>query len=139
MEEDEPQLAFNICLADHERELAGAIAAQVGALLGHTPRLMMRVVRAPLLHGTALGLSVAVAGAESAAERLAAAPGLLRLSEQDRAGVVAAVGQEAICLSVQSAERGLALWCTFDSARRAALSALWIAQYAPTVPRQATD
>jgi len=129
VEEDEPQLAFNIYLAQNEDEFAGAISAQVGELLGHPPKLMLRIVRAPVLHGTALTIFIpATAGLEDWRDKLAGAPGMLLLEDQDHAGVADAVSQEAICLSVRSGPSGLALWCVFDNARRAAMSALWIAE-----------
>lgn len=127
--EDEPQLAFNIYLAQNEDEFASAISAQVGELLGHTPKLMLRIVRAPVLHGTALTIFIpATAGLEGWRDKLVGAPGLLLLEDQDHAGVADAVSQEAICLSVRSSPSGLALWCVFDNARRTAMSALWIAE-----------
>jgi len=43
-------------------------------------------------------------------------------------GVIDAVGQEAIVVSVETRPQSVSLWCVFDNTRLAALSALWIAE-----------
>jgi len=131
VEEDETQIAFNIFLDEREAELTAAISAQVAELLGRQPQLIMRVLRVPVLHGMALAIFIPASSATDGwRDRLSAAPGILLLEEQDPAGIVDAVNQEAICISAKSGPSGLALWCVFDGARRAAMSALWAAECA---------
>jgi aspartate-semialdehyde dehydrogenase len=59
---------------------------------------------------------------------LRAAPGLLVAEEGEPLGVIDAVGQEAIVVSVETRPQSVSLWCVFDNTRLAALSALWIAE-----------
>jgi hypothetical protein len=62
------------------------------------------------------------------AERLRSAPGLILLTNGDVAGFVDAVGQEGAITRILSDGAGTAIWCAFDAARLAALTALWIAE-----------
>jgi hypothetical protein len=65
----------------------------------------------------------------SLAARLRAAPGLLLVEgEESSAGVIDAVGQEAILVMLSAQPAGAAIWCAFDSARLAALDAVWVAE-----------
>lgn len=131
VEEDEAQIAFNVFLDELEPELTAAISAQVGELLGHPVQLMLRVLRVPVLHGTGLAIFVpAAAATDGWRDKLSAAPGMLLLEDQDPAGIVDAMSQEAICASARIGLSGLALWCVFDSARRAAMAAIWLAECA---------
>lgn len=130
IDEDRRQAAFDAGPELNEEELAAALSAQIGELLGaQGPELLLRIVDLPLLHGNALAINLAAAlSADAARERLRAAAGLLLLEAGEDADVVGAVGQEAIRLSLRSTGAGLAIWGTFDNARRAALCALWIAE-----------
>jgi len=130
LEEDEPQIAFNVFLDDQEAELTAAISGQVAELLGHPALLMVRVLRVPVLHGTGLAIFVPAAATEGWRDKLSAAPGMLMLEDDDPAGIVDAMNQEAVCASATIGPSGLALWCVFDSARRAAMAAMWIAECA---------
>ena len=57
-----------------------------------------------------------------------AAPGILFIEGDDPAGFVDAVGQEAVIVRMKRNAAGAVFWCVFDSARVAAVSALWIAE-----------
>jgi len=131
VEEDETQMAFNVFLDEQEAELGAAISAQVEQLLGHPVKLALRVVRIPALHGQALAIFVPAANADNGfRDKLSAAPGILLLEDDDTAGMIDAMGQEALCVSAKFVPSGLALWCVFDNARRAAMSAVWLAESA---------
>jgi aspartate-semialdehyde dehydrogenase len=131
VEEDETQVAFNVFLDEQEAELIAAISAQVEELLGHPAKLALRVLRVAALHGEALAIFVPAANAgDGFRDKLSAAPGILLLEDQDTAGIIDAMGQEALCISAKFVPSGLALWCVFDNARRAAMSAIWLAETA---------
>lgn len=130
LEEDEAQRAFNASPADPAGELAAAFAAQAGALLGAAPRLIIEPVNIAVLHGSAMTVLIPdpPAPAELAA-RLRAAPGLLLVEGDDGgASVIDAIGQEAVLVKLTIQAAGAAVWCAFDSARLAALDAVWIAE-----------
>lgn len=130
LEEGETQRAFNAFPADPAGELAAAIAAQSAALLGAAPRLVVEVVNVAVLHGSAM--TVLIPGAEASADlagRLRAAPGLLLVEDEEgAASVIDAIGQEAVLVTLISHAAGAAVWCAFDSARLAALDAVWVAE-----------
>jgi len=133
LDDDDTQRGFNAFMREHERSVAGAIAAQVSALLGKAPPLSVQVTAIPVLHGSALTVDIqqprAVKGnGEDAVELLRVAPGILIAEEGEPLGVIDAVGQEAIVVSVESRADSLSLWCVFDNTRLAALGALWIAE-----------
>jgi len=129
LEEDKTQIAFNVFLPARGRELAGAIAAQAAALMGTAPQLAVQVVQVPAFHGSAVALFVPTADMREWPLRLRAAPGVILVESDEASGFVDAIGQEAVLVRMGvPVAGGTALWCTFDSARIAALSALWIAE-----------
>lgn len=130
LEEGEIQRAFNAYPADAASGLAAALSAQTVALLGTAPRLVIEVVHIAVLHGSAMTVLIPdPADPESLAARLRAAPGLLLVAgEEGSAGVIDAVGQEAILVMLGTQPAGASVWCAFDSARLAALDAVWVAE-----------
>ena len=130
VEDDQTQIAFNLFADEQEAELTAAISAQVEELLGYRAQLLLRVVRMPVLHGAGLSILVPAAAGAGSRDKLSAAPGILLLEDEDPAGVIDAMSQEAICVSAKIEPAGVALWCVFDNARRAALSAIWIVESA---------
>ena len=115
LDDDEIQRGFNVFMREHERSVANAIAAQVAALLENAPPLSVQVAAIPVLHGSALTVDIqrprAIKGnGEDAGELLRAAPGMLIAEEGEPLGVIDAVGQEAIIVSVETrAELGFAM------------------------------
>ncbi|HEV2171743.1 MAG TPA: hypothetical protein VGR40_12385 [Candidatus Binatus sp.] len=133
LDDDEVQRGFNAFMREHERSVANAISAQVAKLLGQPPTLSVQVVGIPVLHGSAITIDIQrpreIRGnGEDAVEILRAAPGILIAEEGEPLGVIDAVGQEAIVVSVEPRTDSLSLWCVFDNTRLAALGALWIAE-----------
>ncbi len=132
LDDDEVQRGFNAFMREHERSVATAIAAQVTTLLDKAPPLSVQVVAIPVLHGSALTVDIQRArdsgNGEDAVELLRVAPGILIAEEGEPLGVIDAVGQEAIVVSVETRADSLSLWCVFDNTRLAALGALWIAE-----------
>jgi aspartate-semialdehyde dehydrogenase len=133
LDDDEVQRGFNAFIREHERSVAAAIAAQVATLLGKAPPLSVQVVAIPVLHGSALTVDIqrpraAQGDGNDAVELLRQAPGILIAEEGEPLGVIDAVGQEAIVVSVEPRSDSLSLWCVFDNTRLAALGALWIAE-----------
>jgi len=127
--EDEIQLAFNVFLPPNGRELAAAVSAQVAALMGAAPQLTIQVAQVPSFHGGAIALFVpAVGNIGDWSGRLRSAPGIILVETDEASGLIDAVGQEGVVVRMGGGPGGAALWCTFDSARIAALSALWIAE-----------
>jgi aspartate-semialdehyde dehydrogenase len=130
LEEGETQRAFNAYPADLGSGIATALSAQTAKLLGVTPRLVLEVVHIAVLHGSAMTVLIPdPADAANLAARLRAAPGLLMVAgEEGSAGVIDAVGQEAILVMLGAQPAGASVWCAFDSARLAALDAVWVAE-----------
>lgn len=129
LEDDEVQRGFNAFVREHERAAATVIGAQVVMLLEHSPVLSIQAVALPVLHGSALAIDLpTAANGSDARELLRAAPGILIAEEGEPLGVIDAVGQEAILLSVEERPGSLSIWCVFDNTRLAALGALWIAE-----------
>jgi len=133
LDDDEVQRGFNAFVREHERSVATAIAAQVATLLEDSPALSVQVVAIPVLHGSALTVDIPRPrdgrnNGEDAVELLRAAPGILIAEEGEPLGVIDAVGQEAIVVSIETRPGSLSLWCVFDNTRLAALGALWIAE-----------
>jgi aspartate-semialdehyde dehydrogenase len=131
LDDDEVQRGFNAFIREHERSVATAIAAQVTTLLGKAPPLFVQVVAIPVLHGSALTVDIQRDGkgnGDDPVELLRAAPGILMAEEGEPLGVIDAVGQEAIVVSIEPRADSIALWCVFDNTRLAALGALWIAE-----------
>ena len=130
LEEGEIQRAFNAYPADPASGLAAALAAQTAALLGAAPRLLIEVVHIAVLHGSAMTVLIPdPADPDNLAARLRAAPGLLMVAgEEGSAGVIDAVGQEAILVMLGAQPAGASVWCAFDNARLAALDAVWVAE-----------
>jgi aspartate-semialdehyde dehydrogenase len=129
LDDDDVQRGFNAFVREHERSVAAAIVAQVHSLLGKSPALAVQAVGVPVLHGSAVAIDMpARAEIHDARELLRGAPGLLLAEEGEPLGVIDAVGQEAIVVSVEENAQSLSLWCVFDNTRLAALGALWIAE-----------
>jgi aspartate-semialdehyde dehydrogenase len=129
VKEDESQTAFNSALFPCAAELESALIAQIARLTGAVPQLVLQTVLVPVLHGTAIVLSLPSAlGSDTWAAALRAAPGVLLVDNDEPLTVVDAIGQEALLLSLAVGASGSSLWCVFDNARRAALAALWIAE-----------
>lgn len=132
VEEGLPQRAFNAAPALDENEFLETIAAQMAQLTGTEPRLSMRAISVPMLHGSALTVFLPRGSTDLdlAAERLRSAPGIVTAETgSGDTGVIDAINQEALQVQLRiDSHGGLALWCAFDNARRAALSALWIAE-----------
>ena len=101
------------------------LAAQTAALLGAAPRLLIEVVHIAVLHGSAMTVLIPdPADPDNLAARLRAAPGLLMIADEEgSAGVIDAVGHEAILVTLGAQPAGASVWCAFDSARLAALDA----------------
>jgi aspartate-semialdehyde dehydrogenase len=133
LDDDEVQRGFNAFMREHERAVATAIAAQVATLLNDPPALSLQVAAIPVLHGSAVTVDIrrpldAKGNGEDAVELLRVAPGILIAEEGEPLGVIDAVGQEAIVVSIETRADSLSLWCVFDNTRLAALGALWIAE-----------
>ena len=133
LDDDETQRGFNAFMREHERSLATAITAQIATLLEKAPPLSVQVVAIPVLHGSALTVDIqrprAIKGnGDDPVELLRVAPGILIAEEGEPLGVIDAVGQEAIVVSVETRADSLSLWCVFDNTRLTALGALWIAE-----------
>src|SRR6266481_9115173 len=133
LDDDEVQRGFNAFMREHERSVATAITAQVAALLDKAPPLSVQAVAIPVLHGSALTIDIQrprdrAGNGEDPVELLRAAPGILIAEEGEPLGVIDAVGQEAIVVSIETRADSLSLWCVFDNTRLAALGALWIAE-----------
>jgi len=129
LEDDETQRSFNVFMREHERAVAAVIASQAAALLRSEPELCLQAVTIPVLHGSAL--SIAIPRRTLPADpivRLRGAPGILLVEDAEPLGIIDAVGQEAIFVRAEDTAAGLALWCTYDNARLAALAALWVAE-----------
>jgi aspartate-semialdehyde dehydrogenase len=127
--EDQSQIAFNVFPAMHGHELSGIIAAQVSALIGYASALAIQIVRVPAFHGSAVALFIP--GREDSgewAERLRAFPGLILVESNESSGFADAAGQEAVIVSVSQTPAGVAVWCVFDAARLAALTAIWLGE-----------
>jgi aspartate-semialdehyde dehydrogenase len=132
---EEPQVAFNIFAPQDGREVCGAIAAQVRLLYGGSNQLLLDIVRVPAFHGSGVALFLRSDDtSKDWPERLRSAPGLILVANQEAAGFVDAVGQEGAIARISVDEAGAAIWCSFDAARLAALTAVWIAE---TVSQQA--
>jgi aspartate-semialdehyde dehydrogenase len=133
LDDDDTQRGFNAFMREHERSLATAITAQIATLLDKAPPLSIQVVAIPVLHGSALTVDIqrprAIKGnGDDPVELLRVAPGILIAEEGEPLGVIDAVGQEAIVVSVETRADSLSLWCVFDNTRLTALGALWIAE-----------
>jgi aspartate-semialdehyde dehydrogenase len=128
--DEDTQLAFNVFLPPDGRELAAAIAAQVPALMRDAPQVLVRVTQIPAFHGGALALFVPSAGdIDEWAGRLRSAPGIILVDTDEASGLTDAVGQEGVVVRMGGGGTGgVTLWCTYDGARIAALSALWVAE-----------
>ena len=127
LEEDETQVAFNVFTPEGGRELAAAIVAQVAALMDGGPSLAVEVIRVPIFHGG--GTTIYVAGdREQWPARLRAAPGVLLLESDEPAELIDAIGNEAIVAKISDGAGGAVVSCFYDSARLAAMAALWIAE-----------
>lgn len=126
---DEPQVAFNVFAPQDARALSQAIAAQVRFLYGGSSQLLLDIVRVPAFHGSGVALFLpANATTKDWAERLRSAPGIITVGNDHPIGFVDAVGQEGAITRITLDDSGAAIWCNFDAARLAALTAVWIAE-----------
>lgn len=129
LQEDESQAAFNVAPFPGAAELGKALLAQIARLIDVAPQLVLQTVLVPVLHGNAIVLGLPnTAGADTWAGALRAAPGVLMVEGDEPPTVIDAIGQEALLISLSSGACGSSLWCVFDNARRAALTALWVAE-----------
>ncbi len=129
LDDDAIQRGFNAFMREHERAVATAISSQVISLLDRSPILAVQVAAMPVLHGSAIAIDLpALFDGGDARELLRVAPGVLIAEEGEPLGIIDAVGQEAIVVSVEDRPGALSLWCVFDNTRLAALGALWIAE-----------
>ncbi len=127
--DDETQSAFNLFLPGDSEETARIITAQVSVLIGSAPALAIQVARAPVFHGAAIALTLPhQAGTPQWSARLREAPGIVVVEGGEASGSVDAAGQEAVIIKIATSPAGAALWCVFDAARLAALSAIWVAE-----------
>lgn len=130
LKEGEIQRAFNAYPAESSAGFAATLAAQTAALLGASSRLVVEAVQIGVLHGSAITVLIPdPADPANLAARLRTAPGVLLIEgEEGGAGVIDAIGQEAILVMLNQQPAGAAIWCAFDSARLAALDAVWVAE-----------
>jgi aspartate-semialdehyde dehydrogenase len=127
--DDETQVAFNVFPAPGARELVQALAAQIGVLGVDSSQLVLDIFRVPSFHGSGIALFLPANQAKMEwAERLRSAPGLILVADDEAAGFVDAVGHEGAITRISSDAAGAAIWCAFDAARLAALTAVWIAE-----------
>jgi aspartate-semialdehyde dehydrogenase len=129
LEEHETQTAFNVYQPAESDRWSSVIAAQLKELAAGIPPVMVQGVQVPAFHGSAVSLFVARSadGSEWAA-RLRAAPGIILVESNEASSLIDASGQEAVIVRLTLTAAGAALWCVFDAARLAALSAVWIAE-----------
>ena len=129
--DEESQKAFNLFLPPFAEELAQVIAAHVTTLTATAPALVVQVAQVPAFHGTAVALFIPAATAlVDPAARLREAPGIVLVESGAASSLVDATSQEAVITKLSVTPAGAAIWCVFDAARMAALSAVWIAETA---------
>jgi aspartate-semialdehyde dehydrogenase len=129
LEEDERQAAFNLSVFPGALELEKVFLAQVAALTGKKPQFALQCVQVPVLHGTALCINLPnTADSAGWAGALRESPGILLVENDEPPTVVDSIEQEALLLNLSQGAAGISIWCVFDNARRAALTALWIAE-----------
>ncbi len=130
LEEDETQRAFNAFPSEEDAALDSVIAAQTAALVGESAGPLLQSVNIPVLHGSALSLAIpGLADVAAISARMRSAPGILLLEDDaPAAGVIDAIGQEAASVRGAARPGGVVVWCVFDAARLAALSAVWVAE-----------
>ncbi len=129
LDDEETQTAFNVFQPADADHSAVVIAAQVGELIGSAPQIVVQIVQMPVFHGSATALFVPRSPDSTEwASRLRAAPGIILVENSDASTLIDAAGQEAVIVRVSLTPAGAALWCVFDAARLAALSAVWIAE-----------
>lgn len=132
--DDEPQVAFNVFPAPGTRELARAFAAQIGVLGVDSSQLVLDIVHVPVFHGSGVALFLPAGEARMDevrmewAERLRSTPGLILVANDSGTGFVDAVGHDGAITRISLDTAGAAIWCSFDAARLAALTAVWIAE-----------
>ena len=129
LKEEESQTAFNVAPFPGAAELGKALTTQIARLAGAVPQLALQTVLVPVLHGSAIVLALPnAASTDTWAAALRAAPGVLWVDNDEPPTLIDAIGQEALLLSLVTSAGGSSLWCVFDNARRAALTALWVAE-----------
>jgi aspartate-semialdehyde dehydrogenase len=126
---EEPQVAFNVFPPQGAHELARTLGEQIRVLGADPSRLLLDIVRVPAFHGSGMALFLAPGETKKEwAERLRSAPGLILVANEDANGFVDAVGHEGAITRIAVDDAGAAIWCAFDAARLAALTAVWIAE-----------
>jgi aspartate-semialdehyde dehydrogenase len=129
LEDDEYQTAFNVLLPPTADELGEVIARQVAALAGVAPTINVHALQVPAFHGAGVALFLpAVAEMPDCAALLRAAPGIILVETGAASSFVDAAGQEAVIAKLTETPAGAMIWCVFDAARLAALTAVWIAE-----------
>jgi aspartate-semialdehyde dehydrogenase len=127
--EGETQIAFNVLLPERANDLAEAITAQTTALIDSAPALNVGVIQVPAFHGGAIALHVPVSGTlPDWSSRLRTAPGIVLIESDSATGFADATNHDAAIVRMHHNPGGAMLWCVFDSARIAALSAIWVAE-----------
>jgi aspartate-semialdehyde dehydrogenase len=127
--DEETQTAFNLFLPEDADGLADAIAAQVAELRRKPHALAVQVARTPIFHGASVAIFLPYRiDFQQWAARLREAPGLILVESGEASGTVEAAGQEAVIVKLTTSRAGATLWCVFDAARVAALSAIWVAE-----------
>jgi aspartate-semialdehyde dehydrogenase len=129
LEEDETQTAFNVLVPPYADVLAEAVNDQAVALNSGPVATAVQTVYVPAFHGAGVGLFLPTSGdANSWKTRLRATPGIILVEGAESSSFVDAIGQEAVITRMTLNAAGAALWCVFDAARIAALTAVWIAE-----------
>lgn len=129
LEDDDAQTAFNVFQGADSDRFASVITAQVKELAKNAPEVAVQGIQVPAFHGSGISLffSPAADSGEWAA-RLRAAPGIILVESNEASSLIDASGQEGVIVRLTLTSAGAALWCVFDAARLAALSAVWIAE-----------
>jgi aspartate-semialdehyde dehydrogenase len=129
LEDDESQTAFNVLLPPTADELGEVIAAHVVALTGAAYTITVQAVQVPAFHGAGVALFLpAAAEMPDCAALLRAAPGIILAETGAASSFVDAAAQEAVIAKLTETPAGAMIWCVFDAARLAALTAVWIAE-----------
>ena len=127
--DEETQTAFNVFLPRSADATAATIAAQVAILRAGAPAPLVQIAHVPAFHGGAVALLLPANPAIAEwGTRLREAPGIVLVESGAGSSFVAAATQDAVVVKLTATAAGATLWCVFDPARVAALTALWIAE-----------
>lgn len=122
------QTAFNL-IEGSSSELSQIVTAQVAELVDTAPDLLVTIATVPIFHGSTLTIfAPRNVDADEWAQSLRTAPGIILKEPGNNLSVIEALGQEAIITRLTLTSSGAAIWCAFDAARFAALSAVWLAE-----------